>query len=302
VSKAQAELMRLQMDGSSSAKDITNAQRDLDRAQRDLTNATRDVDRSTKSLRDANFALLQMSEDLLEQGPESIANFENIARAAGLETDEIAKLVARYNDLAASRTAAAEASKKAAEVEKAIASVAQVSATESANQAVRDAVAERDRLIAAGKNAGAQENRAAQAAINAAQVFAQASGAAAGSKAFAQKQLDALRFITASTPWLGGPLKGVMEALSRQIGLANGAIVDGARLSVIGEAGPEAVIPLGRPRRAMQLMEQSGLADMVRNGSGALVNIQSATFATPSDADLVAQKVNSAYRARVLVS
>jgi TP901 family phage tail tape measure protein len=302
VSEAQAELTRIQLDGSSTSKQIADAQRNLDRAQRDLTKATNDVERSTKSLQDANFALLQMSEHLLEQGPESIKNFENIAKAAGLETDEIAKLVARYNDLAASRTAAAEAARKAAEVDKEIANVSKVSATDAANEAVRQAVADRDRLIREGKNPGAAENRAAQAAINAAQVFAQASGATAGSKAYAQKQLDALRFITASTPWLGGPLKGVMEALSRQIGLANGAIVNGARLSVIGEAGPEAVIPLGRPRRAMQLMEQSGLADMVRNGSGALVNIQSATFATPSDADLVAQKVNSAYRARVLMS
>ena len=83
--------------------------------------------------------------------------------------------------------------------------------------------------------------------------------------------------------------------------LANGAIVSGPQVAMIGEAGDEAVIPLSRPRRAMQLMEQSGLADLARD-SGAVVNIEYATFATPSDADLVAQKVNAAYRARVLVA
>jgi TP901 family phage tail tape measure protein len=83
--------------------------------------------------------------------------------------------------------------------------------------------------------------------------------------------------------------------------LANGAIVSGPQVAMIGEAGAEAVIPLSRPRRAMQLMEQSGLADLARD-SGAVVNIEYATFATPSDADLVAQKVNAAYRARVLVA
>jgi phage-related minor tail protein len=83
--------------------------------------------------------------------------------------------------------------------------------------------------------------------------------------------------------------------------LANGAIVSGPQVAMIGEAGAEAVIPLSRPRRAMQLMEQSGLADLARD-SGAVVNIEHATFATPSDADIVAQKVNAAYRARVLVA
>jgi TP901 family phage tail tape measure protein len=80
--------------------------------------------------------------------------------------------------------------------------------------------------------------------------------------------------------------------------LANGAIITQPTLAVVGEAGPEVVLPLSRPNRAQQLADAAGLSI----GSGALVNIQSATFMDGTDADLVAQKVNAAYRARVLVA
>lgn len=45
--------------------------------------------------------------------------------------------------------------------------------------------------------------------------------------------------------------------------LANGAIVTAPTTALIGEAGPEAVIPLMRHRRAGQLAEQSGLIDIL---------------------------------------
>jgi hypothetical protein len=80
--------------------------------------------------------------------------------------------------------------------------------------------------------------------------------------------------------------------------LANGAIVSSRTPAIIGEAGPEAVIPISRPARALQLMEQTGLASLARKGSGAAVNIENATFVAPVDADLVAQKVLVAERAR----
>jgi hypothetical protein len=80
--------------------------------------------------------------------------------------------------------------------------------------------------------------------------------------------------------------------------LANGAIVSSRTPAIIGEAGPEAVIPISRPARALQLMEQTGLASLARNGSGAAVNIENATFVAPVDADLVAQTVLVAERAR----
>jgi phage-related protein len=79
--------------------------------------------------------------------------------------------------------------------------------------------------------------------------------------------------------------------------LADGAIIGGPTIAMVGEAGAEAVIPLTRPARAMSLMEQTGLAALARNGSAA-VNIEQATFVAPVDADLVAQKVLVAERLR----
>lgn len=46
--------------------------------------------------------------------------------------------------------------------------------------------------------------------------------------------------------------------------LADGAVVHSRTLTYVGEAGPEAVIPLMRPRRAAQLAEQSGLIDLLQ--------------------------------------
>jgi phage-related protein len=108
---------------------------------------------------------------------------------------------------------------------------------------------------------------------------------------------NSLRF---TIPSFGvGPVKfpGFELGVPRIPLLANGAIVRGPMLAGIGEAGPEAVIPISRPARAMQLMEQSGLADMVR-GQGSAVTIQTANFVNGTDADLVAQKVMAAWRGR----
>lgn len=45
--------------------------------------------------------------------------------------------------------------------------------------------------------------------------------------------------------------------------LAKGAIVNGPTLAMVGDAGPEAVIPLNNPGRATALLMQSGLANMM---------------------------------------
>lgn len=82
--------------------------------------------------------------------------------------------------------------------------------------------------------------------------------------------------------------------------LANGAIVDRPQLAMIGEAGSEAVVPITRPTRALQILEQSGLADLVRGNRSAAVNIEAATFVSPIDADLLAQKVLVAERSRTI--
>jgi hypothetical protein len=90
--------------------------------------------------------------------------------------------------------------------------------------------------------------------------------------------------------------------LGNLVGLANGAIVSDKTYAMIGEAGPEAVIPISRPGRALELMAESGLLSLAQTSGagGPAVQIQNATFASATDADLVAQRVNAAYRARTI--
>lgn len=72
---------------------------------------------------------------------------------------------------------------------------------------------------------------------------------------------------------------------------ASGGIFNGAQTRIIGEAGPEAVIPLTRPNRAMQLMEESGLADMavgmspmpVMSSGSTVININAGSVVTEGD-------------------
>lgn len=64
---------------------------------------------------------------------------------------------------------------------------------------------------------------------------------------------------------LKNKIEGAWNAVKGAIpGLANGAIVTGPLTALIGEAGPEVVIPLSRPARARQLAEQSGLVRMLQ--------------------------------------
>jgi hypothetical protein len=86
-------------------------------------------------------------------------------------------------------------------------------------------------------------------------------------------------------------------AFSQAPELANGGIFAGRQPAIIGDAGAEAVIPLTRPQRALDLLEQSGLASLARSG-GAAVNIESATFVEPIDAQFLAAKVMVAERTR----
>jgi hypothetical protein len=61
-------------------------------------------------------------------------------------------------------------------------------------------------------------------------------------------------------------------------GLAEGGIFTRPTAAMIGEAGPEVVIPLTRPDRAMELVRESGLLNLIRGGDGA--STASASVAT----------------------
>jgi hypothetical protein len=47
---------------------------------------------------------------------------------------------------------------------------------------------------------------------------------------------------------------------------AEGGIVNGPTPAIVGEAGPEVIIPLSQPGRAAQLAQQSGLTAMLGGG------------------------------------
>jgi phage-related protein len=73
---------------------------------------------------------------------------------------------------------------------------------------------------------------------------------------------------------------------------ANGGIFNGAQARIIGEAGPEAVIPLSRPRRAAELLRESGLDTLVGNkGGGPSVHIDTMVVQDATDIDRVAQRL-----------
>jgi len=57
------------------------------------------------------------------------------------------------------------------------------------------------------------------------------------------------------------------------INLAQGGIFDSATFAQIGEAGREVVIPLTKPKRALELVIQSGLADVLARARGATSTI-----------------------------
>jgi len=75
--------------------------------------------------------------------------------------------------------------------------------------------------------------------------------------------------------------------------LAQGGLITTPTYALVGEAGPEVVIPLSKPARAQQLMQQAGLSDTTATGR-AIVSIGTATFVTPTDLDLLFQKAEAA--------
>ncbi|WP_008411597.1 phage tail tape measure protein [Streptomyces sp. SM8] len=62
---------------------------------------------------------------------------------------------------------------------------------------------------------------------------------------------------------MGKIKSGLPSGVRKLLPFADGGIVTSATPALIGEAGPEVVIPLTRPRRAQQLAQQSGLVDML---------------------------------------
>lgn len=76
--------------------------------------------------------------------------------------------------------------------------------------------------------------------------------------AYYQKLLDLQKFQTA----FGNVLSVGIKALGAKAH-ADGGVFDSPHLGMVAEAGPEAIIPLNRPARAAQVMNQAGLSGMM---------------------------------------
>lgn len=68
------------------------------------------------------------------------------------------------------------------------------------------------------------------------------------------KIVNVTGWIAQNVPVFGG------QSLNQITGRAVGGVVTRPEVSLIGEAGPEAVIPLTKPRRARQVMRDAGLS------------------------------------------
>lgn len=207
-----------------------------------------------ENLRDANYRLLEVSYDLIELGPAGIDTFTKIGRAAGLTREEIQKLIDKYKELLAAQQAAAKANAVQTPIDNAESDV-----TNKANyQADLDAaiasyqekMAQRAKAIAAGQNPNTIENEMASLAIKASKSYALLNGYQSGTASFYKAQLDLLRYLTGNQPYLLDNLSSYIKAIEASVpGYATGGIVKKPTLAMIGEKGPEAVIPLSKMRQ-----------------------------------------------------
>jgi hypothetical protein len=90
---------------------------------------------------------------------------------------------------------------------------------------------------------------------------------------------------------------GLPSAVRKYLPFANGGLVFGPTHALIGEAGPEVVIPLTKPRRAAQLVEESGLMGIIgantadNSSSGGVTIAPSFTINEVGDGDATAKRV-----------
>ena len=252
-------------DQEEAAKRVRDAEEDLAEAEKELQQALQEsgiesdeyrraqerLEDAQENLRDANYRLLQVSYDLIEQGPAGAAMFENIARAAGLTRDEISKLITKYQELAAAQQAAEQA--------EAIQGPINDAANEATNQlnyqaemdsaisSYQQKLADLTKLVQAGQSTAAVENEMAALAIKASQAYGSVQGASPGTSPYYKAQLDLLRYLVSNQPFLLDNLSSYVKAIEAAVpGYATGGIVTQPTLAMVGEKGPEAIIPLSK--------------------------------------------------------
>lgn len=87
-----------------------------------------------------------------------------------------------------------------------------------------------------------------------------------------------------------------VDPLRHSGGYANGGIVDKPTFGVMGEDGPEVVLPMNRPHRAKSLANQAGVGD----SGQASVNIENVNVSEPVDVDLLGRRLGFHLRTATL--
>lgn len=78
---------------------------------------------------------------------------------------------------------------------------------------------------------------------------------------------------------IGDAIGGALDEAGSWIGFADGGVITSPTFAKLGEdSKPEAVIPLTRPARAMEIMQQTGLDQMVLGSSGQRETVRNTTI------------------------
>lgn len=96
--------------------------------------------------------------------------------------------------------------------------------------------------------------------------------------------VDPAANILSSMHYAIGRYGSLASAYNRPGGYANGGIVTSPTMALVGEAGPEAILPLNRPHRAGRLAAQAGLG-------GATVNVGPVHVHSDVDVDVLAHRL-----------
>lgn len=97
----------------------------------------------------------------------------------------------------------------------------------------------------------------------------------------------------------GGPqIAWALRQISKIPGFANGGLVTSPTFAMVGEAGPEVVVPLNNPKRAQQLMAENGLVDLAA-GMGEGGDTQVVVYlGTEQITDILDQRINKGFKAQ----
>jgi hypothetical protein len=259
------DLIEGRRDHEDAARRVEDAERDLVEAEQDVQQALQEsgadsddyrraqerLEDAQRDLEDANYRLLQISFDLIEQGPAGVAMFQNIAQAAGLTRDEIQRLIDKYRELAEAQQAAEDAEaiqRPIQDAEDNINNQVNYQAElDSAISSYQQKLAEFNTALSKGLSTASIENEMASLAIKASQAYASSLGHGSGTSSYYKAQLDLLRYLVSNQPFLLDNLSSYVKAIEASVpGYATGGIVTRPHLAMVGEKGPEAIIPLSK--------------------------------------------------------